>query len=202
MDNRNALKHGVDTAEAIARRRAISAFIRDCWRTIREIERGGSDVRRKERSLPKPEIAHPRRCKSDWHAVPPRRWGERFGEVSRTLSSLDRRRRKHGTSLSVDPHCGPSGGKEDAHSNPEREPHSDPDVLLIAGKPEEDSCSSDFKTRWPSSVAAAAASASPSLVSWHLRKSPLPPCLRVQKNLLRHGTTFKCDCPDGTKPGY
>jgi len=38
--NRNALKHGADTAEAIARRRAISAFIRDCWRTIREIERG------------------------------------------------------------------------------------------------------------------------------------------------------------------
>jgi glucans biosynthesis protein len=38
--NRNALKHGADTAEAIAQRRAISAFIRDCWRTIREIERG------------------------------------------------------------------------------------------------------------------------------------------------------------------
>jgi glucans biosynthesis protein len=38
--NRNALKHGAFTAEAIARRRAISAFFRDCWRTIREIERG------------------------------------------------------------------------------------------------------------------------------------------------------------------
>ena len=38
--NRNALKHGADTAAAIARRRAVSAFIRECWRTIREIERG------------------------------------------------------------------------------------------------------------------------------------------------------------------
>jgi glucans biosynthesis protein len=38
--NRNAFKHGADTAEAIAQRRAISAFIRDCYRTIREIERG------------------------------------------------------------------------------------------------------------------------------------------------------------------
>jgi len=38
--NRNALKHGADTAAAIAQRRAISAFIRDCYRTIREIERG------------------------------------------------------------------------------------------------------------------------------------------------------------------
>ena len=37
--NRNALKHGALTAEAIARRRAISAFLRDCWRTIRAIER-------------------------------------------------------------------------------------------------------------------------------------------------------------------
>jgi hypothetical protein len=34
------LKHGADTAEAIAQRRAISAFIRECYRTIREIERG------------------------------------------------------------------------------------------------------------------------------------------------------------------
>jgi hypothetical protein len=38
--NRNAFKHGADTAEAIAQRRAISAFIRECYRTIREIERG------------------------------------------------------------------------------------------------------------------------------------------------------------------
>ena len=38
--NRNAHKHGAFTAEAIARRRAISALLRDCWRTIREIERG------------------------------------------------------------------------------------------------------------------------------------------------------------------
>jgi hypothetical protein len=38
--NRNALRHGAFTAAAIARRRAISAFLRDCWRTIREIERG------------------------------------------------------------------------------------------------------------------------------------------------------------------
>ena len=38
--NRNAFKHGADTAEAIAQRRAISAFIRECFRTIREIERG------------------------------------------------------------------------------------------------------------------------------------------------------------------
>jgi glucans biosynthesis protein len=38
--NRNALKHGAFTAEAITQRRAISAFIRDCYRTIREIERG------------------------------------------------------------------------------------------------------------------------------------------------------------------
>lgn len=36
--NRNARKHGAFTAEAIARRRAISAFLRDCWRTIRQIE--------------------------------------------------------------------------------------------------------------------------------------------------------------------
>ena len=38
--NRNAFKHGADTAEAIAQRRAISAFIRECYRTIREIEKG------------------------------------------------------------------------------------------------------------------------------------------------------------------
>jgi glucans biosynthesis protein len=38
--NRNALKHGADTAAAIARRRAISGFIRECYGTIREIERG------------------------------------------------------------------------------------------------------------------------------------------------------------------
>ena len=37
--NRNALKHGAFTAAARARRRAVSAFLRDCWRTIREIER-------------------------------------------------------------------------------------------------------------------------------------------------------------------
>ena len=37
--NRNALKHGAFTAAAIAERRAISGFLRDCWRTIREIER-------------------------------------------------------------------------------------------------------------------------------------------------------------------
>jgi hypothetical protein len=37
--NRNALTHGTFTAAAIARRRAISAFLRGCWRTIREIER-------------------------------------------------------------------------------------------------------------------------------------------------------------------
>jgi hypothetical protein len=37
--NRNAFKYGADTAEAIAQRRAISAFIRECYRTIREIER-------------------------------------------------------------------------------------------------------------------------------------------------------------------
>jgi glucans biosynthesis protein len=39
--NRNALKHSAFTAAAITRRRAISAFLRDCWRTMREIERGG-----------------------------------------------------------------------------------------------------------------------------------------------------------------
>ena len=38
--NRNALRHGTFTASAISRRRAISAFLRDCWRTIREVERG------------------------------------------------------------------------------------------------------------------------------------------------------------------
>jgi glucans biosynthesis protein len=38
--NRNAWKHGADTAAAIARRRAVSAFLRECWRTLREIERG------------------------------------------------------------------------------------------------------------------------------------------------------------------
>ncbi len=38
--NRNALRHGAFTADAIARRRTISAFLRDCWRTIREFERG------------------------------------------------------------------------------------------------------------------------------------------------------------------
>jgi hypothetical protein len=38
--NRNARKHGAFTAAAKARRRAVSAFLRDCWRTIREIERG------------------------------------------------------------------------------------------------------------------------------------------------------------------
>jgi hypothetical protein len=39
-DNRNALKHGADTAAAIAQRRAVSAFIRECYAMIREIERG------------------------------------------------------------------------------------------------------------------------------------------------------------------
>jgi len=38
--NRHALKHGAFTAEAMARRRSVSAFLRDCWRTIRQIERG------------------------------------------------------------------------------------------------------------------------------------------------------------------
>ncbi|MCI0429793.1 MAG: hypothetical protein L0210_04520 [Rhodospirillales bacterium] len=38
--NRHALKHGAFTAAAIARRRAVSAFLRGCWRTIRDIERG------------------------------------------------------------------------------------------------------------------------------------------------------------------
>jgi len=38
--NRNALRHGAFAAAAKARRRAISALLRDCWRTIREIERG------------------------------------------------------------------------------------------------------------------------------------------------------------------
>ena len=36
--NRNARKHGAFTAAAKAQRRTISAFLRDCWRTIREIE--------------------------------------------------------------------------------------------------------------------------------------------------------------------
>jgi hypothetical protein len=38
--NRRALKHGAFTAEAVAQRRAVSAFLRECWRTIRAIERG------------------------------------------------------------------------------------------------------------------------------------------------------------------
>jgi len=38
--NSNARKHGAFTTEAIVRRRAIGAFLRDCWRTIRQIERG------------------------------------------------------------------------------------------------------------------------------------------------------------------
>ena len=38
--NRRALKHGAFTAAAIGRRRAISAFLRECWRTIRQIEHG------------------------------------------------------------------------------------------------------------------------------------------------------------------
>lgn len=37
--NRRALKHGAFTAAAKARRRAVSAFLRDCWRTIHEFER-------------------------------------------------------------------------------------------------------------------------------------------------------------------
>lgn len=37
--NGNARKHGAFTAAAKARRRAINAFLRDCWRAIHEIER-------------------------------------------------------------------------------------------------------------------------------------------------------------------
>jgi len=35
-DNRNALKHGLYTREAIAESRAINALIRDCLATMRE----------------------------------------------------------------------------------------------------------------------------------------------------------------------
>jgi glucans biosynthesis protein len=35
--NRNAVKHGLFTAEEIARRREINEFIRACWRTLREM---------------------------------------------------------------------------------------------------------------------------------------------------------------------
>jgi len=37
--NRNALKHGAYTREALAESRAINAFIRECLATMREIER-------------------------------------------------------------------------------------------------------------------------------------------------------------------
>jgi glucans biosynthesis protein len=37
--NSNALKHGAYTGEALAERRRISAFIRQCRRTLEEIGR-------------------------------------------------------------------------------------------------------------------------------------------------------------------
>ena len=37
--NRNALKHGAYTREALAEHRAINAFIRECLATMREFER-------------------------------------------------------------------------------------------------------------------------------------------------------------------
>ena len=40
VGNQNALKHGAYTKPALARRRAIGAFVRDCLRTLREIEKG------------------------------------------------------------------------------------------------------------------------------------------------------------------
>jgi hypothetical protein len=40
--SRNALKNGLYTREEIAKRRRLNAFIRDAWRTMREMEKSKS----------------------------------------------------------------------------------------------------------------------------------------------------------------